>query len=139
MESCFISIQDGENEVENEGEGEVDVEGERGGEGDVESEAELHERYPDQGESEGERVQSSPEREVSDQRLESEGKDEESEDHGYGQRVVTSRRREVVASDSEISEDNHYAGNEDEEVDQAVKPRYSSSLTDINAGYLLGM
>ncbi|CAA6657395.1 unnamed protein product [Spirodela intermedia] len=107
----------------NEGEGEVDVEGERGGEGDVESEAELHETYPEQGESEGERVQSSPEREVSDQRLESEGKDEESEDHGYGQRVMTGRRREVVASDSERSADNHYADNEDEEVDQAGKDR----------------
>ncbi|MQL73331.1 hypothetical protein Taro_005672 [Colocasia esculenta] len=117
---------EGEVEAENEGEGEVDVEGQ--GEAEAESEAELHEMYPEQGESEGERMQSSPEREISDQRLESEGKDDESEEQDYGQRVVTSRRREIVASDSERSEGNHYADNEDEEVDQARKPSRSPSV-----------
>lgn len=55
--------------------------------------------------------------------MESEGKDAESEE--YGQRVATSRRREVFASESEGSRDNQYAEheNEDEEVDQARKLR----------------
>uniref|UniRef100_A0A1D1ZB00 RNA polymerase-associated protein LEO1 n=1 Tax=Anthurium amnicola TaxID=1678845 RepID=A0A1D1ZB00_9ARAE len=115
---------EGEIEAENEGEGEVDVEGQ--GEAEAESEADLHEMYPEQGESEGERMLSSPDREISDQRLESEGKDDESEDQGYGQRVITSRRREIIASDSERSEGNQYADHEDEEVDQARKPRSPS-------------
>lgn len=114
---------------EGEGEAEIDVEGEGEGlvegQGEVESEAEAHDIDLDQGESEGERVQSSPEREISDQRMESEEKEAESEEEGYGQRVVTSRRREVVASESEGSEDNHYADhdNEDVDVDHTRKPR----------------
>lgn len=50
--------------------------------------------------------------------MESEPKDAESEEEGYGQRVVTSRRREVVASESE-------GDREDEEMDsdQHRQPR----------------
>ncbi|XP_008786813.2 protein LEO1 homolog [Phoenix dactylifera] len=116
---------EGEAEIDGEGEGEGEGEVEGQGEVDVESEAEAHDIDLDHGESEGERVQSSPEREISDQRMESEPKDADSEEEGYGQRVVTSRRREIVASDSEGSEDNHYADrdNEDMEVDNTRKPR----------------
>lgn len=83
------------------------------------SEAELHDADPDRGESEGERAQSSPEREISDQRLESEGKEADSEEHDYGQRVMTSRRREVIASGSERSDENNFVDDGDEEVNQA--------------------
>ncbi|XP_010922107.1 protein LEO1 homolog isoform X2 [Elaeis guineensis] len=118
---------EGEGEAENYGEGEGEGEGEVEGQGEVEveSEAEAHDIDLDMAESEGERVQSSPEREISDQRMESEAKDAESEEEGYGQRVVTSRRREVVASESEGSEENHYADhdNEDVEVDHPRQPR----------------
>ncbi|KAG1365520.1 protein LEO1 [Cocos nucifera] len=116
---------EGEAEIDGEGEGEVEAEVEGQGEVEVESEAEAHDIDLDLGESEGERVHSSPEREISDQRMESEEKDAESEEEGYGQRVVTSRRREVVASDSEGSEDNRYADhdNEDVEVDHIRKAR----------------
>ncbi|KAJ6853480.1 protein LEO1-like protein [Iris pallida] len=109
----------GEADIEGEGEGEAEGQGEV----EVESEGEAHNVDHEQGESEGERVQSSPEREGSYQQEESEGKEAKSEE-GYEQRVVTSRRRGVIASDSEGSEDNQYAGheNEDEEIDQARKP-----------------
>ncbi|PPR85312.1 hypothetical protein GOBAR_AA35385 [Gossypium barbadense] len=74
---------------------------------------------PDPGESEGERVQSSQEVDIGDQREESEAKETDSDEkEDYGQRVVTSRRREVIESGSERSEENHYPDNEDEEVDQ---------------------
>ncbi|XP_058070392.1 protein LEO1 homolog isoform X2 [Magnolia sinica] len=106
-----------EAEVEAEAEAEAEVEGE--GEAEVESEVEIHDVDPNQRESEGERVQSSPEREISGQRVESEGKEADSEDQEYGQRVVTSRRREVIVSGSERSEENNYVDDEDEEVDQA--------------------
>ncbi|CAL5372271.1 unnamed protein product [Camellia sinensis] len=109
---------DGGLEPEGEGEGEGEVEGQ--GEAEVESEGELRDADPDPGESEGERDQSSQEVEVADQREESEGKQSESDEkEEYGQRVVTSRRRDVIESGSERSEENHYADNEDEEVDQA--------------------
>ncbi|MCL7048997.1 hypothetical protein MKW94_018690 [Papaver nudicaule] len=129
----YIS-DEGEGEIEpegeGEGEGEVDLEGQ--GEVEVESEGEQHDIDPDRGESEGERAQSSPERaqssqeraqssperEISDQRgADSEGKEVESDDEEeeYGQRVVTSRRREVVDSESE----EHQYDNEEEEGDQS--------------------
>ncbi|XP_078430204.1 leo1-like family protein [Wolffia australiana] len=111
---------DGENEADNEedqGEADLDVDRVRERDGDTESEGELHGTYREHVESEGERALSSSEREASDQRLEREEKDEESDDHGYGHRVKTSRRREVIASDSERSDDN-----EDEEDQQSVKP-----------------
>ncbi|XP_019053449.1 PREDICTED: protein LEO1 homolog isoform X2 [Nelumbo nucifera] len=121
----YIS-DEGEGGAELEGEGEAEIEGQ--GEAEVESDAELHDVDPDPGESEGERAQSSPEREVSDQREESEGKEVESDDQEeYGQRVVTSRRREVIDSESERSEENQYVDNEDEEVDQAARPSRSPS------------
>ncbi|OVA00791.1 Leo1-like protein [Macleaya cordata] len=131
----YIS-DEGEGEIEPEGEGEVDIEGQ--GEVEVESEAELHDVDPDRGESEAERVQSSPERaqssperEISDQRVESEGKEAESdEEEEYGQRVVTSRRRDVVDSESERSEEHHYVDNEDEEVDETRGPRSPSDEKD---------
>lgn len=107
---------EGDGGLEPEGEGEVEGQGEA----EVESEGELHDADPDPGESEGERDQSSQEVEVADQREESEGKQSESDEkEEYGQRVVTSRRRDVIESGSERSEENHYADNEDEEVDQA--------------------
>ncbi|RWR77214.1 protein LEO1 [Cinnamomum micranthum f. kanehirae] len=107
---------EGEAEIEGEGEAEIDIEGQ--GEAEVGSEAELHDVDPDRAESEGERAQSSPEREISDQRLESEGKEADSEEHDYRQRVMTSRR-EVIASGSERSDENNYVDDGDEEVNQA--------------------
>ncbi|KAG6538477.1 hypothetical protein ZIOFF_003600 [Zingiber officinale] len=86
-----------------------------------------HSDYESQVESEGERFQSSPERGISYEKMESEPKDGESEEEGYGQRVTTSRRREVMASESEESEDNRYADHEDEEID-SDQPRKSRSM-----------
>ncbi|GLT25215.1 hypothetical protein SLA2020_003590 [Shorea laevis] len=107
-----------------EAEGEGEVEGH--GEVEVESDVELHDVEPDPGESEGEREQSSQEVDIGDQREESEVKDSDSDEkEEYGQRVVTSRRREVIESGSERSEENHYPDNEDEEVDQARSPSKS--------------
>ncbi|KAL1081089.1 hypothetical protein V6Z11_D09G040600 [Gossypium hirsutum] len=104
-------------EPEGEGEGEVEVEGH--GEAEVESDGDLRDLEPDPGESEGERVQSSQEVDIGDQREESKAKETDSDEkEDYGQRVVTSRRREVIESGSERSEENHYPDNEDEEVDQ---------------------
>ncbi|GMY15531.1 protein LEO1 homolog isoform X1 [Fagus crenata] len=98
--------------MEPEGEGEVEGHGEV----EVESEGELRDVEPDPGESEGDRDQSSQEVEVGDQREESEGKDTDSDEkEDYGQRVVTSKRRDVIESGSE---ENHYPDNEEEEVDQ---------------------
>nr|GEV34051.1 protein LEO1 homolog isoform X2 [Tanacetum cinerariifolium] len=56
-----------------------------------------------------------------DERDKSEGKDLGSGQ--IGQRVVTSRRREVVESDLERSEENQYMDNADEEIDQARSQR----------------
>ncbi|RZR90167.1 hypothetical protein BHM03_00018018, partial [Ensete ventricosum] len=111
---------------DDDGEGEGEIEGQE--EVEVESEAEAYNVDLEQGESEGERAQSSPEREVSDQKMESEPKDAESEEEGYGQRVVATRRREVVASESDESEGDH----EDEEMnsDQHRQPRLMSEQKD---------
>lgn len=93
------------------------------GEAYVESEGELRDVEPDPGESEGEGDQISQEVDVVDQREESEAKYTDSDEkEEYGQRVVTSRRREVVESGSERSDENHYPDNEDE-VDEARSPR----------------
>ncbi|KAG6584418.1 Protein LEO1-like protein, partial [Cucurbita argyrosperma subsp. sororia] len=112
---------EGEGEAEPEGEGEVEGHGEV----EMESEGELQDVDPDPGESEGERDQSSPEVGVDHRREEeSEGKEVDSDDREeYGQRVVTSRRHDLVGSESERSEENHYIDNEDEEVDQTRSPR----------------
>ncbi|XP_057480745.1 protein LEO1 homolog [Actinidia eriantha] len=113
---------EGDGGLELEGQGEAEIEGQ--GEAEVESEGELRDHDP--GESEGERDQSSQEVEVDVQREASEGKESESDEkEQYGQRVVTSRRRDVIESGSEKSEENHYADNEDEEVDQARSPSRS--------------
>lgn len=100
-------------------EGEIEVEGP--GEAEVESEGELVEVEPDPGESEGERDQSSQEVEVGDQRDEIGGKETDSDEkEDYGQRVVTSKRRDVIESGSE---ENHYPDNDEEEVDQGRSQR----------------
>ncbi|KAL7601063.1 protein LEO1 homolog isoform X1 [Lactuca sativa] len=105
---------EGEDVVEGQGEAEVgsDSEGE-----------ELQEMDQEQIESEGERDQSSQEVDLGDQREESEGKDSGSDQ--LGQKVVTSRRREVVESESERSEENQYMDNADEDVDQPRSPSRS--------------
>ncbi|XP_024976368.1 protein LEO1 homolog isoform X1 [Cynara cardunculus var. scolymus] len=102
-------------------EGEDVVEGQGEAEVSSDTDGELHEMDQDHIESEGERDQSSQEVDLGDQREESEGKDSGSDQ--LGQRVVTSRRREVVESESERSEENHYLDNADEEIDQARSPR----------------
>ncbi|KAG2639478.1 hypothetical protein PVAP13_2KG009900 [Panicum virgatum] len=108
-------------EAENGGEGEGESEGQIGME--EESEGEAHRADLDQAESDGDRVQSSPERELDDQRMGPDARGMDSEDEGYQRRTV-SRRRGVVASESEGSEDNYYAdgGQEDEEAHQTRKP-----------------
>ncbi|ONM51087.1 Protein LEO1-like protein, partial [Zea mays] len=108
-------------EAENGGEGEGESEGQV--EMEEESEGEAHRADLDQGESDGDKVHSSPERELDDQRMESDAKGLDSEDEGYQQRTVSSRRRGVVASESEGSEDNYYAdgAQEDEEPRQTRK------------------
>lgn len=118
---------DGDGGMEPEVEGEAEVEGQGEVEVEMESDGELHDADPVHGESEGERDQSSQEVEVGDQREESEGKDSESDEkEDYGHRVVTSRRRDVIESGSERSEENRYVDNEDEEVDQARSPSHRS-------------
>ncbi|XP_031492259.1 protein LEO1 homolog [Nymphaea colorata] len=119
--STHLSDEEGEGEAELEGEGEAETEGQ--GEADSESGGERAEAYQDQLESEDDRVQSSQERDISGQQVESDGKDAESDQGEYVQRVVTSRRREVIASGSERSEEDHFVENEDEEVEQGVGPR----------------
>ncbi|PKA64939.1 hypothetical protein AXF42_Ash011541 [Apostasia shenzhenica] len=106
---------DGERDVHAEGEDHLEGQGEV----EVESDGEAEDIDIDGGESEGGRVQSSPEREASDERVESESKYGESEEEAYGQRVATSRRREVISVESEDSEESHHVnpGNEDDEVE----------------------
>jgi RNA polymerase-associated protein LEO1 len=117
---------EGEGEAEHGGEGEAEGEGESEGQigMEEESEAEAHPADLDQGESDGEKVQSSPERELSDGVMQNDARGMESEDEGYEQQAVASRRRGPVASESEGSEDNYYAAQapEDEEAPQR-KPR----------------
>ncbi|GJN24261.1 hypothetical protein PR202_gb11992 [Eleusine coracana subsp. coracana] len=113
---------DGDAENGGEGEGEGESEGQVGME--EESEGEVHQADLDQGESDGDKVQSSPERELNEQRMQNDARGTDSEDEGYQQRKVVSRRG-VVASESEGSEDNYYDGQarDDEEVHEARKPR----------------
>uniref|UniRef100_A0A0E0C2L1 Leo1-like protein n=1 Tax=Oryza meridionalis TaxID=40149 RepID=A0A0E0C2L1_9ORYZ len=114
-----------EGEADNGGEGEAEGEGESEGQVGMEeeSEAEAHRADLDQGESDGEKVQSSPERELSDRVVQNDAAGMDSEDEAYQQRPVASRRRGVVASESEGSEDDYYAGrvHEDEEPRQTRK------------------
>ncbi|KAI5330212.1 PREDICTED: RNA [Prunus dulcis] len=106
---------EGEGALEPEGEGEVEGQGEV----EVESDAEQRDVNPDPGESEGEREQSSQEVEIGDQREESDGKYTDTDE----KEELTSRRRNVIESGSERSEENHYPDNEDDEVNQARSPR----------------
>lgn len=111
-------------EAENGGEGEGESEGQVGME--EESEGEAHRADLDQGESDGDKVQSSPERELDEQRMEPDARGMDSEDEGYQHRVVSSRRRGVVASESEGSEDNYYADRAQGD-DEARQTRKQSS------------
>ncbi|XP_068308026.1 protein LEO1 homolog isoform X3 [Pyrus communis] len=107
---------EGEGAVEAEGEGEVESQGEV----EVESDVEQRNADPDPGESEGEREQSSQEVDIGDHREESEGKYTDTDE----KEELTSRRRNVIESGSERSEENHYPDNEDE-VNQAISPSRS--------------
>lgn len=108
--------------AEPEVEGEAEVQGLEAAE--VVSEGEFHD--PDAVESEAEQYQSSQEVEVATCKEESDGKESESDEkEGYGKRVATSRRRDVFESESERSEENHNADNENEEVGQTRSLRYS--------------
>lgn len=100
--------------MEPEGEGEVEGQGEV----EIESEGELRDAEPDPGESEGERDQSSQEVEPGVHREESEGRYSDSDE----KEELTSRRRNVIESGSERSEENHYPDNEDDEVGQTRSP-----------------
>ncbi|KAL6647658.1 hypothetical protein ACP70R_015095 [Stipagrostis hirtigluma subsp. patula] len=112
-----------EGEAENGGEGEGESEGRVGMDEESEGEA-AHQADLDQGESDGDKVQSSPERELDEQRMQTDARGMDSEDEGYEQRMVASRRRGVVASESEGSEDNYYGdqAHDDEEAHQTRKP-----------------
>ncbi|XP_022853331.1 protein LEO1 homolog [Olea europaea var. sylvestris] len=103
-----------------------EVEGQ--GEAGIESEGEPLDVDVLHGESEGEKSQSSQEVEIGDQREESEERYLESDDEGYGQRVVTSRRRNTIDSGSERSGENYFIASKDEEVNQARS--YSRSPDD---------
>ncbi|KAI3463907.1 hypothetical protein Pfo_020570 [Paulownia fortunei] len=105
------------------GDGGPEPEDEGEGEADIENEGEPQDLDNIRGESEGERDQSSQEVEIGDQREESEERYLESDEEEYGQRVVTSRRRDAIISGSEGSGENHYAANEDDEVNHARSPR----------------
>ncbi|KAL9254444.1 LEO1-like protein [Drosera capensis] len=105
--------------MEHDGEGEAFAEGQD--EAAVESEGELNDGEQEQVDSDdGEREQIPQEVEVRDQE-ESEGRETDSEEGGgYAQRVVTSRRRDIVDSASEQSLQ-HY-DHEDDEVTQRRSP-----------------
>ncbi|KAL8134837.1 hypothetical protein AgCh_009736 [Apium graveolens] len=112
-------LDEGDAGMEPEVEGEAEVQGPGEVDEEMESDVDLHDADRVHRQSEGEREQSSQEVEVGDQREESENKEFESDEkEEYRQRVATSRRRDVVESASERSEENQYAENEDEEVDQ---------------------
>ncbi|XP_075516586.1 protein LEO1 homolog [Primulina tabacum] len=98
--------------------------GEGQGEAEIESEGEPQDLDRLHTESEGERDQSSQEVEPGNQREESEDRYSESDEkEQYGQRGVTSRRRDAVDSGSERSAENHFAANEDDEENMAQSPR----------------
>lgn len=124
----WFSQDEAEGGLRNEGEGEDEVEGHQDVE--VESEGEMHEVEPDPAESEGEREPSSEEVDVGDEREVSEAKEADSDEkEDYAPRVPTSRRHEIIESGSERSEGQHYADNEDEEVDQDRSLRLFSFLS----------
>lgn len=97
---------------------------------EIETEGEPQELVHKNGESEGERHQSSEEVEIGGQREErgeSEERYSESDNEEYGQRV-TSRRSDPIISGSEGSGENHYAANEEDEVNHTRSPRSCSLL-----------
>uniref|UniRef100_A0A803M0U5 Uncharacterized protein n=1 Tax=Chenopodium quinoa TaxID=63459 RepID=A0A803M0U5_CHEQI len=113
------STDENDGGAEQEVEAEAFVEGQ--GEAEGESEGEYREEEPEVGESEGEREQSSQEVEVGEQHEESEARESDSDEkEEYAQKVVTSRRRDVVDSGSERSEEQepHYIDPDGEEVGQ---------------------
>lgn len=110
-QSAYIS-----DEGEGEADGQADIEGE--GEVEAESEGERADAEPEREESEGKMVRSSPERDISDQRVESEGKEAESDAEGYGAREATSRRQAISLSVSERSHEHKDLEDEDGEVEQ---------------------
>ncbi|PON68964.1 Leo1-like protein [Parasponia andersonii] len=112
---------EGEGGMEPEGEGEVEGQGEV----EIESEGELP-AEPDPGESEGERDQSSQEVEPGVHREESEGRYSDSDE----KEELTSRRRNVIESGSERSDENRYPDNEDDEVEQAQSPGFPEEEKD---------
>ncbi|XP_047338144.1 protein LEO1 homolog [Impatiens glandulifera] len=123
----YYHSDDGDGGVEPEGEGEVEGQGEA----EVESEGKLHGTGNDLGESASEA--GSQDVEIEDQREDSEGKD--SYNNGmkhYHHRGVTSGRLDDVESGSERSHGNHYADNEDEEVEQDGSPRSPGEEKDEN-------
>ena len=115
----FLDQDENDGGFEQEVENEAYVEGQ--GEAEDQSEGEYREEEPEVGESEGEREQSSHDVEIDEQHEESEARETESDEkEGYAQKVVTSRRRELIDSGSERSDDQepHYIDPEDEEVGQ---------------------
>ncbi|KAF3563850.1 hypothetical protein DY000_02011453 [Brassica cretica] len=102
-----------------EGEAEIEVHGEP----EAESDGEQGVVEPGNGESEGEREQSSQEGDVADPREESE---EEVEEEGDEERVATTTRPDVVESGSERSGERRYES-EDEEVEQTRRSPRSPS------------
>ncbi|XP_074277723.1 protein LEO1 homolog [Silene latifolia] len=103
---------------------EQEVEGEPYGEGQGEAEDGYHEGEVEVGESEGEREQSSQEVDVdvAEHQDESDARETDTDEKDdYSQRVVTSRRRDVVDSGSEHSEEQeprYIDPEDDEEVGQ---------------------
>ncbi|KAL9243290.1 hypothetical protein vseg_017195 [Gypsophila vaccaria] len=99
------------------------------GEAEGESEGEYREEEQEVGESEGEREQSSQEVNAGELQDASEGREADSDEkEDYSQRVVTSRRREVVESGSERSEEQepqYMDPEDDEEVGQRRRPAES--------------
>ncbi|CAN6862647.1 unnamed protein product [Brassica oleracea] len=102
-----------------EGEAEIEVHGEP----EAESDGEQGVVEPGNGESEGEREESSQEGDVADPREETE---EEVEEEGDEERVATTRRPDVVESGSERSGERRYES-EDEEVEQTRRSPRSPS------------
>ncbi|EEF47773.1 protein LEO1 homolog [Ricinus communis] len=115
--------------LRNEGEGEDEVEGNE--EAEVVSDVEMREVDPDPRESEGEREASSEEIDIGDEREVSEAKDvdvDSDEKEEYSHRVATGRKRDIIESGSERSEEHQYDNHEDEEVDQARSPSKSPDM-----------
>ncbi|KAK9669147.1 hypothetical protein RND81_13G111900 [Saponaria officinalis] len=120
-ENDGVPEQDGQ-EVE----GEAYEEGQ--GEAEGESEGEYREEEQEVGESEGEREQSSQEVNAGELQDASEAREADSDEKDdYSQRVVTSRRRDVVESGSEHSEDQEPRYIDPEDDEEVGQPRLEES------------